>query len=420
MPSIWLIKDSEPLPIDNNPRLFRTGLVAEELVRRGYDVVWFTSRFEHKQKQLRSQSGTVSVNEKLKLVLLEGSSYSRNISWNRIKHQKLVANNFSSIAPTFPRPDVIVAAYPSPELCLAASKFAKQKSIPIFVDARDPWPDSFAEFFPALLRPALLPVLAQYRKALRESASNAHGVLSMSNSMLKWALGYANRPPSERDAVFYMGFSDAPTKAAKEIPTNFTKENPLHCVFAGNFTQSYDGPLLIKAMRRLSKAGIDNIHCTLVGDGTDCAKWKELAEGLTNVTFAGWMGKDALNKVLSSCHIGLIPIRGGNSSFWMGNRLGEYTAHSLAVINTSSGDARPLVAAEQIGLNIPQSSVDALEEGLKLYVNNPPLLQQHCTNARAVFEKFFNAEQIFGNYVDHITQPLAPREKANGVVGYSS
>ncbi|PTJ94038.1 hypothetical protein [Staphylococcus simulans] len=52
---IWIISDGEPLPTDNeNVRLRRMGNLANILSERGNEVVWFSSNFEHYNKQFRT------------------------------------------------------------------------------------------------------------------------------------------------------------------------------------------------------------------------------------------------------------------------------------------------------------------------------------------------------------------------------
>ncbi len=49
---VWLMTVGEPLPVlSGNSRLWRTGMVAQELVRRGHSVVWWTSRVDHFRKE---------------------------------------------------------------------------------------------------------------------------------------------------------------------------------------------------------------------------------------------------------------------------------------------------------------------------------------------------------------------------------
>ena len=43
---IWFVNPGEPLPIDNNQRLFRTGKIAERL-KLNHEIIWFSSKFDH-------------------------------------------------------------------------------------------------------------------------------------------------------------------------------------------------------------------------------------------------------------------------------------------------------------------------------------------------------------------------------------
>ena len=46
-----LIQPGEPLPIEGPTRPWRTGLLAEELTRRGHEVLWWSSAFSHARKR---------------------------------------------------------------------------------------------------------------------------------------------------------------------------------------------------------------------------------------------------------------------------------------------------------------------------------------------------------------------------------
>ena len=53
---IFLLKIGEPLPTDDgSPRFLRMGLLAEMLVKQGHEVVWWTSTFNHAEKNLRAK-----------------------------------------------------------------------------------------------------------------------------------------------------------------------------------------------------------------------------------------------------------------------------------------------------------------------------------------------------------------------------
>lgn len=89
---IWLIKEGEPLPMDLNPRLMRMGLLAEYLERRGHQVTWITSTFDHGRKVYRyKETKKTELSERYQIVALHPfMAYKRNVSIERIVYLSLI------------------------------------------------------------------------------------------------------------------------------------------------------------------------------------------------------------------------------------------------------------------------------------------------------------------------------------------
>ena len=124
----WIIEVGEPLPIDvGRPRLMRAGLLTEELARRGHDVVWFTSAFDHHEKSMRpAGSHLIEVGEgKYELRLLDALGYRRHISPRRIIDHMVNARSFRKLAKRAAPPDVICVGLPTLELAAAATRFGR-------------------------------------------------------------------------------------------------------------------------------------------------------------------------------------------------------------------------------------------------------------------------------------------------------
>ena len=49
--NIWLITIGEQLPIKKGIRKLRTAYLADELIKRGHDITWWGSAFEHFKKE---------------------------------------------------------------------------------------------------------------------------------------------------------------------------------------------------------------------------------------------------------------------------------------------------------------------------------------------------------------------------------
>ena len=47
--NIWLLQIGEVLPLDVDARMIRTAYLADELVKRGNNILWWASAFDHFQ-----------------------------------------------------------------------------------------------------------------------------------------------------------------------------------------------------------------------------------------------------------------------------------------------------------------------------------------------------------------------------------
>ncbi|MCP2830399.1 glycosyltransferase WbuB, partial [Salmonella enterica subsp. enterica serovar Typhimurium] len=76
----------EPLPIEqSNERLLRAGILSNMLAARGHQVTWWTSTFLHmKKRHLFDTDQVVELRPGLRLRLLHGTGYTRNVSLQRL------------------------------------------------------------------------------------------------------------------------------------------------------------------------------------------------------------------------------------------------------------------------------------------------------------------------------------------------
>ena len=148
---IWLVTVGEPLPVDPDPRLFRCGLLAEELTRRGHDVIWWTSSFDHSNKVRRAQRAVqVPVGGRSYLLrLLPSLGYQTNMGARRLADHCRVAVAYLAQTRHLDPPDVVVTSLPTLELC-AANAWRGWNQL---VDVRDLWPDIFDRALPERVRP---------------------------------------------------------------------------------------------------------------------------------------------------------------------------------------------------------------------------------------------------------------------------
>lgn len=407
--NLWLLKDGEPLPVDDVPQILRTGRLARELESRGHEIHWFSGRFDHGQKTFRTAPATSRVSASLTLHLLDGRGYRKNISPARILHQQQVARQFASRVRELSPPDLIVAAYPSPELCGAARAYARSRDVPLLVDVRDPWPESFARSVSGLKSSLARPLFWHYRNLLRRSLADARGIISMSEMMLSWSLGHAARKRREGDRVFYLGCESPGEEPAIEIPERFTAERPLTAIFYGMFGSSHNGEVVIDAARKLESEGAP-IRVILAGDGDLKPGWEARARGLESVEFTGWVSKQEAERHLARADVGCITIRGDINKFWFGNKFFEYNSHGLALLNDTQGELSAIIEREELGVNLPEDDAESLARALRDYLESPRLLERHRLRSREIFRERFTATAIYREYANYLEDCLRDGE----------
>jgi hypothetical protein len=146
----WVVEAGEPLPVDSGERPLRCGMLCERLVAAGHQVLWWASTFDHARKRHRfDQPVTLSAKPGLTLRLLHGAAYRRNLSLRRLLHNRQIAAEFArDNLHCQPRPDLIFCCMPTPELAEKSVEFGCTHHIPVVIDIRDLWPDSYLSFAP--------------------------------------------------------------------------------------------------------------------------------------------------------------------------------------------------------------------------------------------------------------------------------
>lgn len=191
------------------------------------------------------------------------------------------------------RPDLIVAAVPSPEWAAAAVDYGRANDVPVVLDVRDLWPDVFLNAVPRFARRAGELAVQPYRRLTQRICRDADALVGVSQGYLDWALRQADRGRGSQDGVVPIGFE--PEKVAPEILAEHRRQ--LHeqgidlssttCFFSGSLERSYDLKTLLLAAERLRSRGYGQLQFVICGDGSSRQALEQHARrlNLTNVFF---------------------------------------------------------------------------------------------------------------------------------------
>ncbi len=412
----WVIQDGEPLPgIDLGARDWRAAMLSRALVARGHEVLWWASTFDHAQKRHRFDHPTVvEIQPGLKVWLLHGPGYGHNKSPKRFLHQRILARQFAAEAVSQLKPDVIFGSLPTVELVEQAAAYGKNMETPVIIDVRDLWPDHYLTLVPERWRSFLRILLqVEFRRA-RRGLSAVTGVTAISDSFLSWGLYNAGRRQTKADGVFPMGYpscspSDQIIARQTEIVSyhNLKTEN-LIVAFVGSLNSIFDFETVLDAARVLDDAGQEDVQFVLVGDGSNGAQVRSLAQGLRNVVLTGWFDQTSIQAVLSLASVGLAPYAEGRSvNGSMPNKSFEYMSFGLPLLSSLRGELEDLIRNEQIGLQYQAGDVDSLVERIRWLAANPAERIAIGRRARKLFEERFSADIIYPRLVAHLEQVAA-------------
>lgn len=417
-PRIWIVAAGEPLPLPGKKiRLMRAGQIAERLRRRGVDVTWWTSAFDHIGKEYFPTSApSLALADGVQLELLHGQPYRTNISLARIRNHRQVGAEFARRALPQPRPDAIFCCYPTIDLALQAGAFGKAHDVPVVMDVRDLWPDAFAELLPGpktLWRLLLAPLARQARRAM----ASATAITAVSPGFLEWGLAQAGRLPTADDRVVRLAYEALPVSeteiAAAErfwLGQGLKLDGSEHVAcFFGTVSTVPEFETAILALEHLPADIRARTRIVICGIGEKLAMLREAAKKYPELLVPGWVDHARIVVLMRHCMAGLLiyPARDYYLTA-LPNKFGEYISGGLPIISTLPGFVGATIAQENCGIVVGNGRADQLAEAIVRLVRQPETLQAMRANARRVFDRDFNADIIYGDLIDRLLKLAGP------------
>ena len=407
---VWIVNVGEPMAVDPGAeRKLRMALIADRLVERGHEVVWWTSSFDHNYKRQRyTSNATVRISESFEIRFLHARPYSANISIGRLINHHQLGRAFESAAEATAeadRPDVIFATMPIVELAAAASSYGKRHDIPVIIDIRDLHPDIYLNLVPRVAHSVARLAMKRMYRDLRTSLQLASGLVAIAPSFLSWGLAHARRNRSEHDAVFPLAYPEITADEAeidaarRELRSLGVREDKKILWYVGTFNRWIDLQTPIEAMRIMASHGRDDYQLVISGSGDFDKQWRRLAKGLPSVVFTGWIGVPHIIHLRQVAWAGIAPYRSGFST--VGNKLFEYMAGGLPILLSIGGDAREIIESTESGISYsggnPQSFVSAIDS---LALDDER--DRMSANSLRAYDAHYSAEKVYGEMIGYI------------------
>jgi glycosyltransferase involved in cell wall biosynthesis len=419
-----LVTAGEPLPLGKQEqRLLRAGLLARYLVAAGHEVTWWTSTFDHTSKlHLFDTDTAIRLPDGVQLQALRGPGYRRNVSLQRIRDHRIVAQAFTRQAELAPRPDVILASYPTIDLAAAAVNYGRTHNVPCVIDIRDLWPDLFNESLPGWSRIFAAPAIALLRRKARRVCRGASAITGNAPSFVEWGVRMAGRAVRAGDRHFPFGY-ERPRIAEERLARARAYWNErgirrgtsqiVGCFF-GAFSQQFEFASVLRAAQILARDGVD-FRLVLCGTGERLEELRETARDNPNVMFPGWIEQPEIFALMELAHFGLAPYR-DHVGFVdnLPNKPIEYMAGGLAVISSLSGYLKKFLAERGCGFSYPEGDAAALAGLIAALAADRPRLEAARLQARRTYEELFDADKVHESFLKYL-QTMAQKSSGHDV-----
>lgn len=237
----------------------------------------------------------------------------------------------------FRRSEAVIAMSPPLTLGLTGWLVSRLRRAPLIFNVQDVFPDAAVET--GAISNRMVIDLAERFERISYRVADAVTVLSddlADNVRAKVA------PESVAKVQVIPNFVDTDAIQPGDRLTDYRAELELGdgpvVLYAGNvgFSQSLD--LIVSAARRLP-----SVTFLINGDGSARASLEVLADGLTNVRFAGYLEPDRLGELLATGDVHVVPLKTG---------LGRVSVPSKTYSIMAAG--RPVVAAIDANTAVPQ------------------------------------------------------------------
>jgi glycosyltransferase involved in cell wall biosynthesis len=402
---VWLIQVGEPLPLFNNGRLGRLGLLCENLVNRNHNVIRWASSFDHfSKKMLTAKDTSILLKPNYEIKIFKGAGYKNNISIMRWIDHCIVENKMIKCAKKQNYPDVIVVATPPHSLAFKFVKFAKKINIPVIVDIRDQWPDIFVEQLPKLFRRFGRYIFAYEYYKLKKTMFDADSVVAMMEDLLLWGVQNAHRKKKRDDKVFYIGAHLAENMDCQNFKTVFNKiikslNEKIVFTFVGTFNYFYNPSIIVDVAKIFYKENRNDVIFVLAGTGQFYEEVKKKADGLSNVIMTGWLNQNELAALLQASDVGICPLNQCRPCF--PNKVFNYLSAQLPIITATPGEFQKILHKYNMGIYYEPGDKIGLYNAV-IQMTDKNNRNTFKTNVKDKFERYFDAKKIYNEFADHI------------------
>ena len=173
------------------------------------------------------------------------------------------------------------------------------------------------------------------------------------------------------------------------LPENLDKDHRFHVLFAGNIGEVQSVETLVEAARRLSDT--PEIHVDVVGDGITLEKCRQMAAGLTNITFHGRKDLSEMPYYYAKADVMAVTLKADPVlSLTLPGKVQSCLAAGKPVVGAIDGEARAVIQSADCGLCGPAVCAQTLAGDMLAMASQPEQLARWGENGRRYYREHFS------------------------------
>ena len=403
---IWILQTGEPLPIDDYGRPMRAINLSHALLAKGHEVNLISTRFNHFTHLHRKyENREIKIKKNFVVTLVNSPGYKKNISLTRLYDHCILAFNLrKTIRNATQFPDLIFIGYPPIETAFYLTHWAMRKNIPIVLDVKDAWPQTFVNAFPKKIQQFMKMIFSPYFFMARYAMRNAQSISTIAPPFLDWCLKISKRKKSKLDFIFALTSPDVPisleNKNKDELKYNFLIKKLRNFkriyLFAGSLNSAFNFQTIAKTLCKDS-------FLIVAGDGNNRSNIEKIFRDFTNVHFTGWVNHSEVAFLHRISDIVVVPMS-DNSDFEMSipNKFYDAMKFGKPILTNIKGYARDLILSREIGWIFDESNLRDLSNLFIELNDNEEEISKAAINAQNLYKDQYEFNQIYSDAVSKI------------------
>lgn len=318
----------------------RTGKFVNDYVKKGYDVIYVTSDFDHMTKK------RYCFNEYKNSKQLHVISYKKNLSISRIlSHLMFSYKTFYMLLAC--KPELVYVEVPNNSLVKSSAKYKKINNAEIIVDVFDMWPESMPVKTKNMIVNWGFDIWRNFRNKNLKFADQIWIECDYYRELL--SAQKINLPMETK----YLKLKNAETSIEMKV-----SEEEIDLCYLGSINNIIDISLIEKIVSEFAKNKRTRIH--IIGDGERKDEFLDILKknSIEIIDHGKVYEIDKLQEIFNQCWFGINVLR-EDLAIGITMKSISYFRGGLPIINTVQGDTSRFVEECNIGINVDRHDVNS-------------------------------------------------------------